>query len=104
MSPLRQNESHRQISDAGLPIDTSDNRISNSTGVVTSKKQGPFSSVVRLVQDGSDVPIMNDDELVALEQVCRFLDGTEPVAFEIRGKDGTALSDVRGDPAKIARF
>ena len=33
------------------------------------------------------VTLMNDDELITLEQVCGFLDGTQPVTFEIRGKD-----------------
>jgi len=33
------------------------------------------------------VTLMNEQELTTLEQVRCFLEGTEPVAFEIRGKD-----------------
>jgi DNA-binding transcriptional MerR regulator len=33
------------------------------------------------------VTLMNDQELTSLEQVRRFLEGAEPVAFAIRGKD-----------------
>lgn len=33
------------------------------------------------------VTLMNDEELTTLEQVRHFLEGAEPVAFEIRGKD-----------------
>jgi len=32
--------------------------------------------------------LMNDDKLTTLEQVCGFPEGTKPLAFEIRGKDG----------------
>lgn len=37
------------------------------------------------------VTLMNERELTTLEQVRCFLEGTEPVAFAIRGKDECEL-------------
>jgi len=48
-------------------------------------------------------PLMIDDELVALEQVCGFLSSAQPLVFKIHSKDECTLEPTKRGRKKLRK-